>query len=35
MNYQQTYNIHAISHWADPIYKGDYPPEMKERISKE
>ena len=26
--------VHQIAHWADPLYYGDYPKEMKDQIRK-
>jgi len=26
--------VHQIAHWADPLYLGDYPKEMKDQIKK-
>ena len=28
------YMVHQIAHWADPLYLGDYPKEMKDQIKK-
>ena len=30
----QRYMVHHIAHWADPIYFGDYPEELKEQLGR-